>query len=151
MKKTFIFQWVALTLVIFLFQGCSGTVKNTTEARETERELVHRTIESPERAMRFISLLDQRDQLINNQIEAVNHYRQQMKNLNIDYTADRKSFEKAVAAFNKNRVQQQRLWVELIVAMKKETTAKEWKKITKFQLKHLNARELSYQQTVEGV
>jgi hypothetical protein len=41
--------------------------------------------------------------------------------------------------------------IALIADMKKETTSREWKVISKFQLKRLNPRQIGYSQTSEGV
>jgi hypothetical protein len=151
MGKPGVGKIMGLIMLMFLFQACSNTVKNTAELRENERELVRSTIDDPERAARLISLLDQRDQLVNKHIEMVSRYRKQMQKLNADYATDRQTFEKVIAEFDMERIRGQQLLLELTTAMKKQTSAEEWKEIAKYQVKNLDSRQLSYQQKAQGV
>ena len=71
-------------------------------------------------------------------------YRERMRSLNADYEATRESFDQAVTAYNEERQANQRRWLDLIDRMKKETTAEEWKALSRYQLKKLDPRELTY-------
>ena len=117
---------------------------------EGEKELIRSTIADSERTDRLIALLDVRDRLVGEHAETIADYRDRMKVLNADYDAPRESFEEAIAGYNRERAAWQRRFVELIDAMKKETTAEEWKAIAKYQLKKLNPRELAYKPTEGG-
>lgn len=116
------------------------------EYRSQELELVRATITDPGRLERMIRLLDDRDKLIADSKDMIISYRQQMTRLNSDYSADRESFESLVDRFNQQRVDAQNQYIALVEEMKAETEPGEWKAISKFQLKRLHPRELSYGQ-----
>jgi hypothetical protein len=118
--------------------------------RDQELELVRTTITDPERAERFVGLLGQRDQLVAGFTKEVQQYRAEMAKLNANYDAERESFDSLIAGFNSRRAVAQEEFIDLAVAMKRETTPEEWKAISKFQLKRLNARNLVYGQTAAG-
>ncbi len=120
------------------------------EYRNQELDLVRSTILDQERADRLIDLLADRDRLISDHTKEISSYREKMYALNTDYNAQRESFDVLMTCYNSQRATAQREYVALIEAMKKETTAEEWKKISKFQLKRLNARKLTYGQLSGG-
>ena len=115
-----------------------------------EKELIRSTVASSERAESLIPLLDERDRLVAEQAQTVRRHREGMVTLNANYDAERSSFEEAIADYNNERMETQRGLVELIEAMKREVTAKEWKAIAKYELKRLNPRELAYESGVGG-
>jgi hypothetical protein len=116
------------------------------EYRSQELELVRATITDSGRLERMTRLLDDRDQLIADSKDMIISYRQQMTRLNSDYYADRESFEALVDRFNQQRVDAQNQYIALVEAMKAETEPWEWQAISKFQMKRLQPRELSYGQ-----
>lgn len=118
--------------------------------REQEVDLVKATISDPGRANRFLQLLAERDRLISAATEKINAYREEMVLLNADYNASRESFEILVDGFNDQRAATQREFVAVIAAMKMETSPEEWKVISRFQLKRLHPRRLTYGAAKQG-
>jgi hypothetical protein len=112
--------------------------------RNQELELVRATITDQERAERFVGLLNQRDKLVADYTKGVQQYRAEMAKLNANYDADRESFDSLIAGFNGRRAVAQEEFIDLAVAMKRETTPEEWKAISRFQLKKLDPRRLTY-------
>ena len=121
------------------------------EYRSQEIDLVRSTVLDDDRADRFIALLDKRDQLVSDHVQEIIAYRKEISALNADYNAERESFDVQLSKYNKQRESAQREIVALIAAMKKETTADEWKIISKYQIKRLNPRQTAYQQAQGGV
>ena len=99
----------------------------------------------------MIALLGKRDQLISDHVQEIIAHRKEISALNADYDAERESFDVQLKKYNKQRESAQREIVALIAAMKMETTADEWKVISKYQLKRLNPRQTGYQQASGGV
>lgn len=114
------------------------------ETKSAERQIIVSTVEDPERISEILDLLAERDRLVASQADAVESYRDKMRNLNADYDASREDFEQAIAEYNASRRQGQQDFVELIAKMKAATTAEQWKELSKYQLKKLNPRELAY-------
>ncbi|MDH3743653.1 MAG: hypothetical protein OES47_00965 [Acidobacteriota bacterium] len=117
---------------------------------EGEKALIRSTVSNSENADKLIALLADRDRLVAEQAETVGAYRDRMKALNADYSANRSDFDQAVADYNGDRMRLQGELVALIDAMKKETTADEWKAVSKYQLKKLNPREMAYKEAGGG-
>jgi hypothetical protein len=117
---------------------------------EGEKALIRSTVANPEKADKLIALLADRDRLVAEQAETVGAYRDRMKVLNADYNANRSDFDRAVADYNSDRTELQTQLVELIEAMKRETTAEEWKAVAKYQVKSLNPRETAYKEAGGG-
>lgn len=124
--------------------------EESAEYRNQEIELVQSSVPDQERADRFIQLLSERDRLVSDHTEEISAYREQMSALNADYNAERASFDLLMTSYNNERATAQKEFVALIEAMKKETTAEEWNIISKYQLKRLHPRQLSYGQTSRG-
>jgi len=120
------------------------------EYRNRELELVRTTVPDPARANRLIALLAERDRMIADNAKAIAEYRKRMTALNADYDAERASFDALVAGYNDLRKAAQIQFVALIAAMKKETTAEEWKILSKYQLSRLDLRKLIYDQPPAG-
>lgn len=120
------------------------------EYRRQELALIRSTVSDPGRASRLIALLAERDRMVSENAKAVADYRKRMAALNADYDAKRGSFDALVAGYNARRKAAQIEIVELSAAMKKETTAEEWKVISKFQLTRLHPRDLNYGQPPAG-
>ncbi len=118
--------------------------------RDQEIELVRSTVADQERADRLIRLLGERDRLVSDSVKEIDAYRRQMSVLNADYNAQRESFDVLMARFNSRRATSQNEFTALISAMKSETTAGEWKIISRYQLKRLHPRTLSYGQASGG-
>ena len=118
--------------------------------RAQETDLVRSTVLDDDRADRLIALTDQRDRLISDHVNEVIAYRKEISALNADYNAQRESFSELLSSYNSQRETAQREIVALIADMKKQTTADEWKIISKFQLKRLNPRQIGYSQVSRG-
>ncbi len=118
--------------------------------RSQELELVRATVLDAERAGRLIELLGERDRSISVYVKKITTFREQMSDLNADYNANRESFDQLLEAFNSQRAAGQKEFTDLIAAMKMETTAEEWKVISKFQVKRLDPRHLTYGQAAAG-
>jgi hypothetical protein len=121
------------------------------EHRAQEIDLVRSTVLDNDRADRFIALLAKRDLMIDDHVKEIVAYRKEISALNADIDAERESFNVLLSRYNNQRKSAQREIVALIAAMKMETTADEWKIISKYQLKRLNPRQTGYRQTSGGV
>ena len=160
MKKLLITLTAILTTVsILMLPGCSSLKKapdpvkvqeQIAEYRSQELDLVRSTVLDEVRAERLIELLADRDQLIADYTEVIIAHRQDMTVLNADYNAQRESFDLAVSGYNDQRARGQEEFSSLLKAMKQETTAEEWKTISKFQIKRLEPRGLTYNQPSGG-
>ena len=160
MKTTFTTALAIFSVIaLLLFSACASRkeapdpVKVQEEIagyRNQELELVLATIPDPGRADRLIRLLRERDKLISDSTKIIYAYREQMSLLNADYNADRESFETLVASYNSQRAATQEKFTALIGTMKMETKPEEWKVISKFQLKRLHPRQLTYGQVAGG-
>jgi len=120
------------------------------EYRGQEIDLIRSVVLDQERADRLLELLVARDRLIDDHLKEVAEYRERMVELNADYNAQRETFDELAASYNSQRATAQQEYIALSTAMKNETTANEWKKISKFQLKRLNPRRLIYSQASGG-
>jgi chromosome segregation ATPase len=121
------------------------------EYRNQELELIRSTVPDQERVDRLIQLLGERDRLLSDHTKEISAYREQMSALNADYNAERESFDVLMANYNSQRAAAQDEIVGLLAAIKNETTAEEWKVISKFQLKRLHPRELTYGPASGGI
>jgi len=134
-------------------KGAPDTAKIEAELAEVhhqEIELVRSTVPDIERADRLIALLSERDRLVSEYVNEIVAYREQMSALNADYHAPRASFDVLFAQFNRSRDAAQKEFIALLKTMKDETTEKEWKVLSKYQLKKLNPRDLTYGRTATG-
>ncbi len=120
------------------------------EYRSQELDLVRSTVLDEVRAERLIELLTDRDEFIAEYTKVIIAHRQDMTALNADYNAQRESFDLAVSGYNDQRARGQEAFSSLLKAMKQETTAEEWKVISKFQIKRLEPRGLTYNQPSGG-
>lgn len=120
------------------------------EYRAQELALVRDTVTDQGRAERVIELLGDRDRLVSSHTAEISAYREKIASLNANYHAERGDFDLLIAEYNRQRESAQDEFLGLIGALKKETTADEWKKISKFQLKRLHPRYLSYGQATGG-
>lgn len=160
MKEIPVGFMAALAVISFLFlpacashEEASDPVKvqeQIAEYRNQELGLIQSTVPDQERAERLIDLLAYRDRLIADHSQEVSSYREKMSALNADYNAQRESFDALITSYNSQRATAQRDLVALIEAMKKETTVEEWKVISKYQLKRLHPRKLTYSQLSGG-
>ena len=138
-----------LATTILVVAGCGfrstatdpGAVEAHFEAaKQDERQLLTAVVEDPERANTLLMLLDMRNQTVANHAATVETY---MRALNADYDAERADFEQLFATYRTDRQTYQQQLVNLIQQMKASTTAKEWKRLAKFQLKELNPRAMT--------
>jgi predicted component of type VI protein secretion system len=138
---------------VFLLPACSSLKKTPdpaqvqltiAESREQELDLVRQTVAETDRAERIIELLASRDRLFERYIEEIGVHRGRMTVLNAEYDTTRDAFDQQLAAYNQQRAAAQNEFMALVAAMKRETTAEEWKTIAKFQSKNLNPRQLTY-------
>lgn len=116
-------------------------------ARVEEINLVRATIVDVERADRFVTLLEERDRIIDDYVGIVAAYREKILAMSAEYTTTRPQITGLVSGYNQDRANVQRKFADLFDAMKRETTADEWKKIARYQVKRLNPRQLSYTST----
>jgi hypothetical protein len=120
------------------------------ESRKQELDLVRETVADPDRAERVIEALATRDELIEQYSEEINAHRERMNALSADYNTTRSALEAQLTLYNRQRAAAQLQFVDLVGAMKRETTADEWKTISKFQLKRMNPRQLTYGTAKQG-
>ena len=89
--------------------------------------------------------------MISRHVKELVTYRQEMAILNDDYDAKRESFDQLLSSYNTEREAAQKDILGIITAMKKQTTVKEWKVISKYQLKRLHPRQEVYPEVKGGV
>ena len=161
MKISFTTKAIATTaLVVLVLAACASrkeapdpvaVQEQIAEYRVQEIDLVRSTVLDADRAERLIALLGERDQLISDHVQEIIAHRAEVSALNADYNAERESFDVLLNKYNKQRESTQRDIVALLATMKKETTADEWKVISKYQLKRLDPRQTGYRQAQGGV
>jgi hypothetical protein len=161
MKLPFIPIAVAfLATLILLMPACASrkeapdpilVQKEIAEYRAQEIDLIRSTVLNRERADQLIELLGKRDQLVSESVEIITAYRKEMAALNVNYYAKRESFDMLMANYNRQRRATQHEFVALIGAIKKTMTADEWKIISRYQLKRLHPRKLTYDQALGEV
>ena len=161
MKIAFITIAVAfLATLILLMPACASrkeapdpilVQKEIAEYRAQEIDLIRSTVLNRERADQLIELLGKRDQLVSESVEIITAYRKEMAALNVNYYAKRESFDMLMANYNRQRRATQHEFVALIGAIKKTMTADEWKIISRYQLKRLHPRKLTYDQALGEV
>lgn len=132
-----IIKFLGVILLAYLAQACAKDVKDPAELLDRERALVRSTIDDSDRAERFVELLDERDQLISEQAEILQRYRQELQALNLDYQAERQSVNRLVAEFREQTTETASQYLSQITALKALTTAEEWKIIAAYQLDNL--------------
>jgi hypothetical protein len=111
--------------------------------RLEERELITKIVEDPQRTRTLFTLLDERDQKVAEHAATVLAYIDNMRTLNADYDAPQADFEQLFASYRANRQTYQKDLVNIVQKMKANTTAKEWKRLAKFQLDELNPRRMT--------
>jgi hypothetical protein len=160
MKKITIYLTVILsTISLLLLPACASNKEapdpvkmqeEIAEYRSQERELVRSTVLDEGRAERLIDLLADRDRLIADNGEMIDTHRKKLTALNADYNASRESLDAQVNSFNDQRATAQQEFISVVKAMKQETTAEEWKTISKYQIKRLEPRKLTYNRPSGG-
>ena len=143
---------LVLATTVFIVVGC-GFRSTATDpaaveaqfeaAKQDERQLLTAIVEDPERTNTLLMLLDERNQTVANHAATVETYINNMRTLNADYDAERADFELLFAAYRTDRQTYQQNLVNIIQQMKANTTAKEWKRLAKFQLNELNPRAMT--------
>ena len=111
--------------------------------RSDERQLISRIVEDPQRTSTLFKLLDERDQTVAEHAATVMAYIDDMRTLNANYDAPQADFEQLFASYRANRQTYQKDLVDIVQKMKASTTAKEWKRLAKFQLDELNPRKMT--------
>ncbi len=130
------------------FKGDADLPGDLAEARAQEKSLVIDTIVDTSRSEVFLQLLSERDLLLDEQIVVTREHIERIETLTKDYHATRADFADLFDGYNTARTANQRRYVEIISAMKNATTREEWKAISKYQLKYLEARAMVYQSKV---
>jgi len=125
---------ILLALFIFCATGCAKQAPDLAKLRADETTLVHATVVDPARATRFLELLKQRDQLIEETTVMMQQYQRELKSINADYDANREIIVEMIDYYNRDRGQKQLRFIKLIAKMKSITTATEWQIIAEFQL-----------------
>ena len=131
--KFFITIFTCLTLAMSI-QSCAKSIKDPADVAVEERALVESTILDADRVAQFLSVLDDRDQLVSEQLQLRSNYSQSMQLLNSDYDANRAAFEQLLTNYREESVQTLRQMIAQIEQMKSITTAAEWKVIADYQL-----------------
>ena len=149
---------VALTFLMLL-PACAS-LKNSPDpeierqkmvnARVKELDLVRATMDDTERADRFIRLLSERDNYFEERLQAINTHRDRVLVLNADYHARRADIQALLDEYNHSRLTAQQEFIALVEAMKKESTADEWRVLAKYQLDNFDARALTYGRVERG-
>lgn len=124
-------------------------LKRLAMTKNAERDLVKRTVEDVGARDRLLALYDERDRLVEQHVAAIDAYRERMEMLDADYQAVPAAFEAAMTDFAASRTSWREEFFALLDAMKRETTAKEWKTIADFELRKFKPRELDYPQPEE--
>ena len=95
---------MALAVLLFL-SGCASSKGPPDPAKiqaemvatlATEKELIRSEVGDPDRAERLLVLLDERDRLVAEHAQIVRRFSAEMASLNVDYNADRESFNQLV-------------------------------------------------------
>ena len=141
------------TAIIFIYgaTGCAKEVLDPAQLRADETALIKTTVTDPTRAARFLELLEQRDQLIEETSVMMQKYRRELKSINTDYDANREVIVEMIDYYNRDRGQKQLRFIKLIANMKAATTATEWKIIARFHLANFNPRQLLYARASGGI
>jgi hypothetical protein len=145
MKKT-----TVLVLLAIITAGCSKQAPDPAQLRADETTLIQATVADPARAERLLTLLDERDRLVEETVAMLRQYRREMKTLNADYDASRDVVIEIIDYYNRERAQKQLRFIDLVTQMKRATTAEEWAVIAEFELEYFNPRQLIYQRSAGG-
>ena len=98
----------------------------------------------PARAEKLLTLLEDRDRLIDDIAAMLHQYRGELQALNADYDVNRERAVEMLDYYNRDRAQKQLAFIGLLNAMKRATTAAEWQVVARFQLDHFNPHALVY-------
>ncbi len=98
----------------------------------------------PARAEKLLTLLEDRDRLIDDIAAMLHQYRGELQALNADYDVNRELAVEMLDYYNRDRAQKQLAFIGLLNAMKRATTAAEWQVVARFQLDHSNPHALVY-------
>jgi hypothetical protein len=142
---------ILLAIFVLGAMGCSKEVPSLAQLRVDETALVRATVVDPARAARFLELLEERDQLIEETSVMMQQYRRELKSINANYDANREIIVEMIDYYNRDRGQKQLRFIKLIRNMKATTTAAEWKVIAEFHLDNFNPRQLLYARATGGV
>ena len=96
---------ILLGIFILGVTGCAKEVPSPEQLRVDETTLVRAIVVDPERAERFLKLLVQRDQLIEETSVMMQQYRRELKSINANYDADREVIVEMIDYFNRDRGQ----------------------------------------------
>jgi hypothetical protein len=140
-----------LAIFISVAAGCAISPPDPAQLRADEIALIRATVADPVLTERLLSLLDDRDRLLEANTAMLQQYRRELKSINADYDASREIIVEMFDYYNRERAQKQLRFIELISDMKALTTAAEWKVIAKFQLGNFNPRQLVYDRATAGI
>ncbi|MDH4073386.1 MAG: hypothetical protein OEV41_09800 [Gammaproteobacteria bacterium] len=144
---------LAVIAVVLSLPACSSlkatpdpalVQKLIAESREHELDLVRRTVADSAREKNIVELLTSRDRLIERYVREIRSHRERMTALNADYNTPRDAFDRQLSLYNRQRAFAQAEFVDLVAAMKRETTFEEWKIISDYQVERLDVRQLTY-------
>ncbi len=145
-------RYLLVTAILMITAGCGfrGTATDPAaleahfeSVRQNERQLITKIVEDPQRSNALFMLLDERDQIVSKHAGVVVAYIENMRTLNADYDAPQAEFEQLFATYRNDRQTYQQDLVNIVQQMKANTTAKEWKRLAKFQLNELNPRKMT--------
>ena len=128
--------------ICLLLAGCNKPPPDPAQLRASEKTLIQATVADPARAARLLELIDQRERLADETLAMQQEFRREMHLLNADYAARREVVVEIIDVYNGERAARQLRFIELITAMKRATTAAEWRIIADFQLRNTDPRQL---------
>ena len=144
-------KYCLLLVLLGQILGCAREAPGLAQLRADETALVRATVTDPTRVARFLELLEERDQLIEETAVMMQQYRRELKSINANYDANRDVIVEMIDYYNRDRGQKQLHFIKLIANMKTTTTAAEWKVIAEFHRKRFNPRQLLYARASGGV
>ena len=152
MKLSPIFTLAVISIAASVVIGCANTSRDMSpdeqqaqraKARAEFQNLIATQIDDPVRAKTFTNLSAERDQLISEHKALVQQYSKRLTALSLDYSTERQDLEVLIQEYNVERRAAQTGFLALMGEMKATVTAKEWKKLAKFEQKELGPRTLS--------
>jgi hypothetical protein len=144
-------RYCLLLVLLGLIIGCAKKAPSLAQLRIDETTLVRATVLDPARAARFLDLLEERDQLIDETNVMMQQYRQKLKSVNANYDANSETIVEMIDDYNRDRSQNQLRFIKLIANMKATTMAAEWQVIAEYHLDNFNVRQLVQTRTTGGV
>ena len=142
---------ITLAIIVILASGCGNKSADPAQLRADETALIQDTVKDPARVERLLTILDERDRLLQESTKLVQRYRQSLRAVNASYSATDAQLLALINDYDRARRQFQLDFVDQVTAMKDATTAAEWQVIARFQLKNFKPHQLIYQHGQESL